>query len=355
MYCQFCGELLENPDDRQCQACGREVATQPRGFVWPALFLLVVFGLLAMAAYSSREPTDATSVAQNDGAVRASATESQATLPAGDVVETESEGPEPTIAPAAGKITLPISYELPVSYGDLGPQLQAAGAIDYDRFVRVYEQAGQPLTETQLVVLSSGSDSPIVFNRENAYFLLNFFWAVGLTNQNPLLDEGPLVEYGEGDIGRFASTGGWTIGRRPATELYSSTSLVSLTPEQQTRLENVAYNVYRPCCNNHTAFADCNHGMAMLGLLELMAGQGASEDDMFEAAKYVNSFWYPQQSLETAVFFKATMGLDYDDVDGRMAVGKEVFSGSGFRTVHQWLASNGQLEQAPDNGGGCGV
>jgi hypothetical protein len=49
------------------------------------------------------------------------------------------------------------------------------------------------------------------------------------------------------------------------------------------------------------------------------------------------------------------MGLEYDELDGRMAVGPEVFSGSGFRSVHEWLASNGQLEQAPNSGGSCGV
>ncbi len=93
----------------------------------------------------------------------------------------------------------------------------------------------------------------------------------------------------------------------------------------------------------------------MLGLLELMAGQGASEDEMFEAAKYVNSFWFPQQALETAVFFQKTMRLDYDELDGRMAVGPEVFSGSGFQSVHEWLVGNGYLERAPNSGGGCGV
>lgn len=72
------------------------------------------------------------------------------------------------------KITLPSEYELPVSYGTLGPQLLAAGAIDYDRFVQVYKEAGQPLTQTQLDILRQGSDAPIVINRENAYFLLNF-------------------------------------------------------------------------------------------------------------------------------------------------------------------------------------
>jgi hypothetical protein len=117
----------------------------------------------------------------------------------------------------------------------------------------------------------------------------------------------------------------------------------------------VAYAVYRPCCNNPTAFPDCNHGMAMLGLLELMAAQDATADEMFEAAKYVNAYWFPQQTLEVAIFFKATENLDFADVDPRRATGRELFSGGGFRALHQWLAENGLLQQAPNQGGSCGV
>lgn len=235
------------------------------------------------------------------------------------------------------------------------PHLVTAGAIDADRFVRLYADSGRPLSPTQKRILSTGSDKPIVIDFQNARFLLNFFWAVGLVNQNPILTEGPLVQYSDGDIGRFASTGGWTLGDHPAAELYASAQLITLTPGQQARLEEVAANVYRPCCNNHTAFADCNHGMAMLGLLELLASQGASIKEMFAAAKAVNGFWFPQQALETAVFFKVAMNLDDVEVDPRMATGPEVFSGRGFQQVHQWLADQGLLEQAPAGGDSCGI
>jgi hypothetical protein len=66
-----------------------------------------------------------------------------------------------------------------------------------------------------------------------------------------------MMQYSEGEIGRFASTGGWTIGAKPATALYSSTPIITLTPEQQARLEEIASAVYRPCCDNHTAFPAC--------------------------------------------------------------------------------------------------
>jgi hypothetical protein len=260
-----------------------------------------------------------------------------------------------TPTPPVTQVTLPDSYTLPVSFGDIGPRLLAAGAIDYDSFVQVYEQAGQPLRVDQLAILAKGSNEPIVINRENAYFLLNFFWSVGLTNQNILLTEGPMKQYSQGDISRFASIGGWTIGAKPAVELYASTPLIKLTPEQQARLAEVAQGVYRPCCDNHTAFPDCNHGMAMLGLLELMAAQGATVDEMFAAAKYVNAFWFPQQMLELAVLFKVSRGQGFAEVDARELVGPSLSSGTGFQKVHQWLADNGLLEQAPNSGNNCGV
>src|SRR4030067_403061 len=138
-------------------------------------------------------------------------------------------------------------------------------------------------------------------------------------------------------------------------DLYASREIVTLTEEQQARLMEVASAVYRPCCNNPTSFPDCNHGMAMLGLLELMASQNASADDMFAAAKYVNAFWFPQQMLEVASLIKANQNLDFAQADARQVVSKNYSSGSGFQQVHQWLASNGLLQLAPNSGGSCGV
>jgi hypothetical protein len=283
--------------------------------------------------------------------------QTQAAAPAAPQDQPAAAVAEPAAQPVSHQhqVNPPGGYQLPVTYGQLGPQLLAAGAIDYDRFVQTYASGGRPLTDDQLAILTSGSDEPIVVNGDNAYFLLNFFWAFGLTNESPLLEEGPISQYSEGDVGRFASTGGWTIGHKPATELFSSARMVVLTQAQQELVERVAQTVYRPCCDNHTAFPDCNHGLAMLGLLELLAAQGATEEAMYEAARWVNAFWFPQQAAETAAFFEQTLGLAYASVDPRQAVGREVFSGSGFRAVHQYLAENGGLPQAPGGGGSCGV
>ena len=84
-------------------------------------------------------------------------------------------------------------YKLPVSYGDLGPRLLESGVIDYDAFAAIYETVNNPLSADQVDILRSRSDEQMVITKENAHFILNLFWAVGLANNNPVLTDGPMV------------------------------------------------------------------------------------------------------------------------------------------------------------------
>jgi len=244
-------------------------------------------------------------------------------------------------------------YVLPVSFGDLGPRLLASGVIDYNAIAAIYENSGNPMTSAEVEILTHGSEEKIVITAENAHFLLNFFWAVGLVNKNSILTEGPMMQNSDGQVDQFASTGGWTLATKSVMELYAHVDLISLTPEQQAHVEEVASAVYRPCCDNPTLFPDCNHGMAMLGLLELMASQGASVDEMFEAAKYLNAYWFPQQTLKTAIYLKADQGVDFAEADARLVVSKNFSSASGASMVHQSLQSRGLLKQTPGQGNSC--
>ena len=253
------------------------------------------------------------------------------------------------------QINPPHGYELPVRYGDFAPKLIAGGVIDYEQFLKLYQEIGAPLSKQQISILMKGSNEAVVISKENQHFLLNLFWALGLSNRNRILTEGPMMRNGKDQVVNFASTGGWTLGAKLVAELYASQPILTLTDEQQKRLEEVAAGVYRPCCDNPTHFPDCNHGMAMLGLLELMASQDDSVNEMFEAAKYVNAFWFPQQTLELAVLFKTVNNTEFARLDARQVVGPQLSSGSGFQAVHQWLAQNGKLDQAPGGGGSCGV
>ena len=94
-------------------------------------------------------------------------------------------------------------YKLLVSYGDLGPRLLESGVIDYDAFAAIYENGNNPLSADQIDILQSGSGEQVVITAENAHFLLNFFWAVGLVNNNPILTDGPMVQNSNGHFERF--------------------------------------------------------------------------------------------------------------------------------------------------------
>lgn len=246
-------------------------------------------------------------------------------------------------------------YEINASYGDLGPKMISLGVIDLEKFKAVYQRAGQPLTEEQLGILTRGSDKKIRINSQNSYFLLNFFWAVGLANRNKVLIEGPMVKYGKDKLGYFASTGGWSLSKTKPMDYYAKAQLIPLNGQEEELVEKVASNIYRPCCNNSTAFPDCNHGMALLGVLELMAANGAGEDEMYQAAKYFNAFWFPQSYYDIALYFKSKEGKEFKDIDPRVLLSKDYSSVSGWQNSKNWLRQNGVIKQAPKGGTGCGV
>lgn len=256
---------------------------------------------------------------------------------------------EKSVLPAEGVI-------LPVKWGDLGVQMVKTGVIDADKFEGNYN--GQNKLSVELKRLLYNSDNGNVkITKENAGILLNLLWALGLGNKNTILEKGPMMTYsGAGSpaealakAGGFASTGGWTLGQGDALTHYSRHQFFSLTPEQLQLVEKTSWNIYRPCCGNPTYFPDCNHGMAMLGLLELMASQGVNEADMYKTALAVNSYWFPETYINLAKYFES-QGTPWKKVDPKEVLGAEYSSASGYRNI---LNKIKPIEQ--QNGGGCGV
>lgn len=255
------------------------------------------------------------------------------------------------------KINPPEGYEINATYGDIGPKMLEMGVIDLEKFKQPYEQSEQKLNQEQLDILTKGVDKKIKISPENSYFLLNFFWAFGLANQTKILTEGEMVKYGDGQVGSFASTGGWNAVTKSgnAMDYYAKRTIVPLTEDQEKLVNEVASNVYRPCCGNSTAFPDCNHGMALLGIFELMAAQGATQSEMYEAGKYINSYWFPANAFDAALYFKNKDGKEFEDIDAKAFLSNDVFSATGAQNVKKWLVDKGVQEKPPAQGGGCGV
>lgn len=231
---------------------------------------------------------------------------------------------ESAVIPAEG-------YVLPIVWGDLGKRLIESGAIDEVKFKRVYTTRGG-LTVAEQAMLLGNSTEPIRITRENANFILNMLWAYGLAQESPILERGEMTDARYGGAGNFASTGGWTLAKGDAMRHYSAHAFVSLMPEQWAMVERVSRGIYRPCCGNSTHFPDCNHGMAMLGLLELMAANGVSEADMYKAALQVNAYWFPDTYLTIAKYFKG-QGTEWNAVDPKVVLGAEYSSAAGYKRV----------------------
>lgn len=247
-----------------------------------------------------------------------------------------------TVIPARGVV-------LPVTWGDIGKRLVASGAIDAVKFAQLYEQREEWGDEYKRLLLESGNGK-LRITRENSGYVLNLLWALGLANKNPILEKGEMSDPKYGGAGRFASTGGWSLTRGSAMEHYSMHNLVVLTPAQQASVAKLAKGIYRPCCGNSTHFPDCNHGMAMLGLLELMASQGVSEEDMWKTALAVNSFWFPDTYVNIATYMKMN-GTEWQDVDPALVLGPNFSSASGARRIAAQVPSAGGAL----GGSGCGV
>ncbi|PJE63887.1 hypothetical protein COU89_00845 [Candidatus Roizmanbacteria bacterium CG10_big_fil_rev_8_21_14_0_10_45_7] len=237
---------------------------------------------------------------------------------------------------------------LPITWGDLGQRMIADGVIDEAKFRALFEGG---LTNVEEQMLAGNSNQRIVMNQQNSRYLLDLLWAFGLSNKNDILDQGEMTDKEYGGAGNFASTGGWSLARGTAMDHYSQHAYVVLTAEQQALVDKVSRGIYRPCCGNSTHFPDCNHGMAMLGLLELLAKNGAREQEMYAVALKVNSFWFPQTYIDLATYFKE-QGKNWNQVDAKTVLGKEYSSAQGYQKTRQQIKS---LPKPASGGGGCGA
>lgn len=221
---------------------------------------------------------------------------------------------------------------LPVTWGDLGKKLVDNGTIDMKKVEALYAERGG-LDEATRKMLTETNNGQIVITKENSGGVLNLLWALGLANKNDILEKGPMTDkqYG-GNAGQFASTGGWILAAGKPMDHHSRHLMVPLTPGQQLLVESVSKNIYRPCCGNSTYFPDCNHGMAMLGLLELMASQNVSEADMYKAALAVNSYWFPNTYLTIAQYLK-TKGIAWKDASPKGILSQEFSSAAGYQQI----------------------
>ena len=121
MYCQYCGEIIDDSAEKRCQWCDQDVAASHRGFPWSALFLLMILVLVVGGIYSILQPAANTDIVQANSNGRVSDSELQETPPVTDVLQADVEDDKLGNTAITNQISLPASYQLPISFGDIGP------------------------------------------------------------------------------------------------------------------------------------------------------------------------------------------------------------------------------------------
>lgn len=236
-------------------------------------------------------------------------------------------------------------FELPISWGDLGPKLISAGVIDEKKFLETVN-----LNSDEEKILKEGGDKNIVINADNSQFVVDLLWAIGLAQKSNAYIDGPIGKEYKKDAGNFSSTGGWTLAKGSAINYLGKFEFLNLTPDQQKRVEDIAKNVYRPCCGNSSWFPDCNHGMAALAAIEMMVAKNLPDDEIYKNVLKLNSFWFQDTYLTIATYFERK-GTSWDKIDAKKVLSADFSSSTGATRIKN------EVNPAPSTGGGssCGA
>ena len=243
-------------------------------------------------------------------------------------------------------------FKTAVRLNNIVPELVSSGAINLTKVEELY---GKNLTQQEFDILTKPSNTNLTLNSSNANFYLLIFWALGIADKNPVLDNfSALANASNYSVADFASTGGWTLGTNSnAMTYFDKLQLISLTPMQQGEMYDVATHSYRPCCDNPTAFPDCNHGAALLALTELGASEGLNESQLYTLDLQAQTLWFPSYYATTA------LELNYKNVsywsNPRLVLSRNYSSASGwYYDSYQPLKTNNQLPNAGQSAA-CGV
>lgn len=212
-----------------------------------------------------------------------------------------------------------------IVFGDSIQRLIVAGALDPNKL----RASAKDIPDWVDRLLNGPSNDAIVFNSQTSSYLVDLLWPLGLANKTSFNEKSPIATL---NIPGFASTGGWTLGREQNGYVYfNQVKAIDMTGQQEAAALRVATTTFRPCCDNSTFFQDCNHGSALLGLLELAASQGATSEELYRIALIANSFWFSDYYARTALLLSHFYRISWKDVAPSLVLGRKYSSLSGWQ------------------------
>ncbi len=264
-----------------------------------------------------------------------------------------SDGSNITVADIQEEVIPANGFQTKISLKDSILKLIQNGVIDKTKFENLYSNQGGLPDEFKNVLTKESNGRPIPLTQKNSGVYLNLLWALGLSNYLKLNEKSPI---NGADVDSYASTGGWTLGKADSGGVYfNKFNIVSLTPEEEKTVVKIAESIYRPCCNNSSFFQDCNHGSALFGMLQLGISQGLSEDVLYKEALAFNSFWFPNNYIQTAQYFKIVKNTNWNNVDPRIILSKDYSSITGWNNNIGKVLSDKGITPPATSAPGCSV
>lgn len=243
-------------------------------------------------------------------------------------------------------------FKTNVRLNNIVPELVLSGALNLSKVEQLY---GKNLTQQELGIFTKPNYTNLTLNTSNANFYLLIFWAIGISNKNQILDNfSAELNASNSTVADLASVGGWTLGTNSSGMAYfNKLQLIGLSPLQQGEMYDIAAHTYRPCCDNPTAFPDCNHGAALLALMELGASEGLNGSQLYTLALQAQTLWFPSYYATTA------LELHYKNVSywnaPQIVLDKNYSSFSGwYYDSYEPLKTNNQLPKAGASAA-CGI
>jgi len=226
-----------------------------------------------------------------------------------------------SVVPKAG-------FETNVKWGNVVTKMIKTGVLDPLKLENVLKERYKQEMRPEWRAILAGKNENLKIDSDNAVFMMYILWTLSKSNTNQILFDSPFVKY-------FKN---YNIGVGKAG--YGNVALLQLTPKQQQVAKEVAENANRPCCNNSTAAPDCSHGYSALGLVELMASQDFTKQEIFDTFVKFNSFWFPETYVKNALYFKLVKGKNWNEVNKETVAGKDYSSLGGAYKVKNYLKTN---------------
>lgn len=237
---------------------------------------------------------------------------------------------------------LPERKILPVTWEGIPYKLAERKIIDIEKLKAYSVQFGQKITEDDLKIFEKDYNGNIEITPNNSILIYNVLWAIGFVNKSPILDY-ELEKYGWDTVknlaGYYFSFANLGNGSTLPQSGYNYLELISLSAEQKNAVMKIAGKSAVPSCGNALYLPDCSCSFAIGALIQLMASQGFTEKQIYQAMKDVYPYRFPGVYVRHAILFKITENKNWQDIDAEQLVSIEFSSAQGVARVSNLLAN----------------